>query len=105
MGVTQCSPLAPYVDKRDIDVPCRCIRPCRRRVGGFRARLRIHLPSLWLGMDEPADGNGVGRSRRCPLHERPRARAAAIVATCLPVVVSFLWMPYLPRGLNYVDSL
>ena len=34
-----------------------------------------------------------------------RTRAAAIVATCLPIVVSFLWMPHLPRGLNYVDSL
>jgi hypothetical protein len=34
-----------------------------------------------------------------------RTRSAAIVATCLPIVVSFLWMPHLPRGLNYVDSL
>jgi hypothetical protein len=26
------------------------------------------------------------------------ARAAAIVATCLAIVVSFLWMPYYPPG-------
>jgi hypothetical protein len=27
-----------------------------------------------------------------------RARAAAIVAACLAIVVSFLWMPYYPPG-------
>jgi hypothetical protein len=27
-----------------------------------------------------------------------RARVAAIVATCLAIVVSFLWMPYYPPG-------
>jgi hypothetical protein len=28
----------------------------------------------------------------------PWARAAAIVATCLGIVVTFLWMPYYPTG-------
>ena len=66
--------------------------------GGFRARLRVHLPNHRLGMGEHTDGNGVGRHRRCPLRERTGARVAAIIVTCLAIVVTFLWMPYYPTG-------
>jgi hypothetical protein len=58
-----------------------------------------------LGMGEHTDSNGGDRSRRYPLHERLGARVEATVVACLAIVVSILWMPVLPDGLNRVDSL
>ena len=35
----------------------------------------------------------------------PWARAAAIIVTCLAIVVTFLWMPYYPTGSIVLISL
>ena len=88
----------PPADQRDTDLYYRSIRPYRQRISGFGPGYEYTFQITGWGWVNLLTGLVLAAVAVALFLNATWARVAAIVVTCLAIVVTFLWMPYYPTG-------